>query len=161
VVFLNWAATNGAPNNRTKWSREGSVNGQHETINVSKAFRRLENYAEWMDHVNLMDPLQILSRKFGRPSRCKLPTMAAIVCAVPFKGTNHYATGRIARRTQFRFSTIEAPKLNKQAFNFNKHGAQRSSLSFSKSKISKKKQNLEQHRVVLFACCSICLLFDL
>jgi hypothetical protein len=48
------------------------------------------------------------------------------------------------------FSIVEqASKLNKEVFNFNKHGAQRSLLAF-------KKQNLEQHRVVLFACCSIC-----
>jgi hypothetical protein len=56
VVFLNWAATDGAPDDQTKCSREGGVNGRHETINVSKAFRRLENYAEWMDHGDLMDP---------------------------------------------------------------------------------------------------------
>jgi len=56
MVFVRWAAADGAPDDHTKCSREGSVNGRHKTINVSKAFRRLENYAEWMDHGDLLDP---------------------------------------------------------------------------------------------------------
>jgi hypothetical protein len=105
VVFLNWAATDGAPNDRTKWSREGSVNGRHETINASKAFfdgwKIMRN--GWTMSTWWWTPhwLQILSRKFGRPLRRKLSTATAIVGTVPLtlsssKGADHYATGRKA-----------------------------------------------------------------
>jgi CRAL/TRIO domain len=49
-AFLNWAAVDGAEDNNNDEIRcRGGVNGRHAKINVSKAFRRLERYAEWMD----------------------------------------------------------------------------------------------------------------
>ena len=45
-VFLVWAATKGT------WEKDhkcrGGVNGKHRVIKVTKAFRRLQAYAEWM-----------------------------------------------------------------------------------------------------------------
>jgi hypothetical protein len=56
VAFLNWAAADEAPDSIKKCDRRGSVNGRESKINVSKAFRRLENYSVWMDNSDLLDP---------------------------------------------------------------------------------------------------------
>ena len=48
VTFIHWAATNGAEDHMERCHRMGGVNGWHEKINVSKAFRRLEIYISWM-----------------------------------------------------------------------------------------------------------------
>jgi hypothetical protein len=50
-AFITWAAVDGAEdgNDVTKCQRRGGVNGRHVKINVSKAFRRLERYAAWME----------------------------------------------------------------------------------------------------------------
>lgn len=46
TAFLNWAATNEARPGKAKC--RGGVNGRHEKINVSMAFRRLQVYNSWM-----------------------------------------------------------------------------------------------------------------
>lgn len=48
-AFLNWAAVDGAVDDEARCHRRGGVNGRHATINVSKAFRRLDRYAAWID----------------------------------------------------------------------------------------------------------------
>ena len=46
IAFLNWASV--APNQFEECGLKGGVN-KRGPINVSKAFRRLESYAQWMD----------------------------------------------------------------------------------------------------------------
>lgn len=50
MAFVKWAEADHAPDAPIETcSLRGGVNGRHEKINVSKAFRRLEKYASWMD----------------------------------------------------------------------------------------------------------------
>mmetsp|Transcript_11315 Transcript_11315/g.16623 ORF Transcript_11315/g.16623 Transcript_11315/m.16623 type:complete len:459 (+) Transcript_11315:140-1516(+) len=58
LAYLHWSVSDGAPNPPEKCSLQGGVNGQSERINVSKAYRRLEAYASWMQRVldDIQDP---------------------------------------------------------------------------------------------------------
>ena len=59
-LFLRWAIADGSKDDFKSCKRRGSVNGkQNGKINVSKAYRRLERYALWMEQIGgdiLLDP---------------------------------------------------------------------------------------------------------
>jgi hypothetical protein len=59
-AFVHWAAADGAKDRKSNsqdgsnnhngvYKCRGGINGRHEKINVSKAFRRLEKYASWLE----------------------------------------------------------------------------------------------------------------